>query len=102
MYNDNIQQTIAQIQAFFANQPVKKAWLFGSYSRGEEKPASDVDIMVEYEASEELSLMDISRMKNSLSKLLGKKVDLVEEGCLLPFAADSVYKDRILIYEGKS
>lgn len=102
MYNDNIQQTIAQIQAFFANQPVKKAWLFGSYSRGEEKPDSDVDIMVEYEASEELSLMDISRMKNSLSKLLGKKVDLVEDGCVLPFAAESVYQDRILIYERKS
>ena len=102
MYNDNIQQTIAQIQAFFVNQPVKKAWLFGSYSRGEEKPDSDVDIMVEYEASEELSLMDISRMKNSLSKLLGKKVDLVEDGCVLPFAAESVYQDRILIYERKS
>ena len=99
MHNDNIQQMILQIQAIFANQPVKKAWLFGSYSRGEERPDSDVDIMVEYVASEELSLMQISRMKNSLSKLLNKRVDLVEEGCLLPFAVDSIYKDRILIYE---
>ena len=99
MYNDNIQSMILKLQTFFANQPVKKAWLFGSYSRGEERPDSDVDIMVEYVASEELSLMQISCMKNSLSKLLNKRVDLVEEGCLLPFATDSVYKDRILIYE---
>ena len=99
---ENVQQMIPKIQAFFADQPIKKAWLFGSYSRGEEGPDSDVDILVEYKDSDEISLMTISRMKNSLSKLLGKKVDLVEDGCVLPFAAESVYQDRILIYERKS
>ena len=75
--------------------------MFGSYSRGEERPDSDVDILVEYENSDEISLFAISRMMSSLKKILNRKVDLVEEGCVLPFAVDSVYKDRILIYEGK-
>ena len=97
----NAQQMIPKIQAFFANQPIKRAWLFGSYSRGEERPDSDVDILVEYENSDEISLFAISRMMSSLKKILNRKVDLVEEGCVLPFAVDSVYKDRILIYEGK-
>ena len=35
---------IPAIQGYFATQPVEKAWLFGSYSRGEEKAGSDVDI----------------------------------------------------------
>ena len=99
---ENAQQMIPKIQAFFASQPIKKAWLFGSYSRGEERPDSDVDILVEYENSDEISLFTISRMNNSLKKILNRNVDLVEEGCLLPFAVESVYKDRILIYEGKS
>jgi predicted nucleotidyltransferase len=93
---------IPKIQAFFANQPIKKAWLFGSYSRGEERPDSDVDILVEYKNSDEISLFAISHMISSLKKILNKRVDLVEEGCLLPFAVDSVYRDRILIYEGES
>ena len=98
---ENAQQMIPKIQAFFADQPIKRAWLFGSYSRGEERPDSDVDILVEYENSDEISLFAISRMMSSLKKILNRKVDLVEEGCVLPFAVDSVYKDRILIYEGK-
>ena len=99
---ENAQQMILKIQAFFANQPIKKAWLFGSYSRGEERPDSDVDILVEYKNSDEISLFAISHMISSLKKILNKRVDLVEEGCLLPFAVDSVYRDRILIYEGES
>jgi predicted nucleotidyltransferase len=99
---ENAQQMIPKIQAFFASQPIKKAWLFGSCSRGEERPDSDVDILVEYEDSDNISLFAISRMISSLKKILNKNVDLVEEGCILPFAENSVYKDRILIYEGKS
>ena len=99
MADRNIQQMIPEIQAFFANQPIKKAWMFGSYSREEETPDSDVDILVEYKDSDNISLLTITRMINSLKKILNKNVDLVEEGCVMPFAAESIYKDRILIYE---
>ncbi len=101
MADRNIQQMIPEIQAFFANQPIKKAWMFGSYSREEETPDSDVDILVEYKDSDNISLLTITRMINSLKKILNKNVDLVEEGCVMPFAAESIYKDRILIYEGE-
>lgn len=37
----------------------------------------------------------------SLSNLLGRKVDLVEDGCLMPFARESAERDKILIYESK-
>lgn len=36
------------IAEYFKTQPVVKAWLFGSFARGEENPQSDVDILVEY------------------------------------------------------
>jgi len=37
-----MQETIAE---YFKTQPVLKAWLFGSFARGEETPRSDVDIL---------------------------------------------------------
>ena len=93
--------TLDTIRQYFATQPIKKAWLFGSCSRGEERMDSDIDILVEYNDSDSISLMTISRIINSLSKQLNRKVDLVEEGCRLPFAKMSVEKDKQLIYERK-
>ena len=40
-------------------------------------------------------------MWSDLEELLGRKVDLVSEGTLLPFAKKSVDKDKILVYERK-
>ena len=93
--------TLNTIRQYFATQPIKKAWLFGSCSRGEDTPDSDIDILVEYNDSNSISLMTISRIMTSLSKKLNRKFDLVEAGCLLPFAEMSVEKDKKLIYERK-
>ncbi|MCR4995567.1 MAG: nucleotidyltransferase domain-containing protein [Bacteroidales bacterium] len=93
-------ETMTRIIAeYFKTQPVLKAWLFGSYARGEERPDSDVDILVEYDNPDHISLLTISRMMGGLEKAISKKVDLVENGCLLPFALESVNRDKQLIYE---
>ena len=89
--------TLDTIRQYFATQPIKKAWLFGSCSRDEDTPDSDIDILVEYNDSNSISLMTISRIMTSLSKKLNRKIDLVEAGCLLPFAEMSVDKDNIYI-----
>ncbi len=87
------------IKAFFAGQPVKRAWLFGSCSRGEEREDSDVDILVQYENSKEMSLYRIAGMMCSLEELIHREVDLIEYDRLLPFAIESADRDKILIYE---
>lgn len=99
MVNTEIKSLLPTLQTFLAAQPIKKAWLFGSCSRGEETPKSDLDLLVVYDPEKRVSLMGVSRIICSLSKLLGRRVDLVEEGCLRPFAVASVNKDKILIYE---
>ena len=100
--NRSIQQMIPQIQGYLADQPVSKAWLFGSYSRGEETANSDIDLLVEYTDSDSISLFTISRIATALRKLTGKTVDLVERNRLLPFASQSAEQDKILIYERKN
>ena len=91
-----------QISDYFKTQPVLKAWLFGSFARGEETPESDVDILVEYDKDARISLLTISHMMGELEKSTGRKVDLIEEGCLLPFAVESANRDKQLIYERRS
>ncbi len=89
---------IKQISDYFTTQPVLKAWLFGSYARGEERPDSDVDILVELDEKQRIGLKFFG-MYVDLKELLGKEVDLVAEGCLLPFAEESANRDKVLIYE---
>lgn len=86
---------------YFKTQPVLKAWLFGSFARGEETPLSDVDILVLLDHTQPIGLKFFG-MWNDLEKLLGRKVDLVEDGELLPFAEETANQDKQLIYERAS
>ena len=95
MSSQVIQQTIAD---YFKTQPVLKAWLFGSYSRGEQKPWSDIDILVELDDKQPIGLLKFSGIICDLEDLTGHKIDLVEEGTLKPFAIESVNRDKKLIY----
>lgn len=83
-----------------SEQPIVRAWLFGSCSRGEEKIDSDIDILVDYDNSKgQVSLFKRGGMLMDLSDLLGRKVDIVDNNGLKFFARESVDKDKILIYE---
>lgn len=89
---------IETLRQYFSTQPVLKAWLFGSFSRGEETQDSDVDIIVALDKSKPIGLKFFG-MWSDLEELLGRKVDLVSDGTLLPFAKESVERDKILVYE---
>lgn len=64
------------IKDFFSKQPVLKAYLFGSYGRGNENKDSDIDLLVELDYSQPIGL-EFIQMKLDLQNLLSKKVDLV-------------------------
>ena len=95
MSTENMIKIIAD---YFKTQPVLKAWLFGSFARGEEHPDSDVDLLVVVDHSRPVGL-EFFGMWNDLEEMLDRKVDLVEEGTLLPFARESANRDKKLIYE---
>ncbi|MBO7566887.1 MAG: nucleotidyltransferase domain-containing protein [Bacteroidales bacterium] len=88
---------------YFKTQPVLKAWLFGSYARGEETPRSDVDILfVPDRSGKPFTLFTHGGMYMDLKELLGREVDLIVDGTLRPYAVESANRDKILIYERKS
>ena len=87
------------------SQPILRAWLFGSCSRGEENSDSDIDIMVDYDNSNGVvSLFEMGGILMDLSDLLGRKVDLVDRNRrgIMDFARNSIERDKILIYERPS
>ena len=90
---------IQQIADYFETQPVLKAWLFGSYSRDEKREDSDVDILILPDKSQHFSLFTLSEIYEDLKDLLGREVDLITDGGLMPFARESADRDKILIYE---
>lgn len=96
-------QTMKKVIAdYFRTQPVLKAWLFGSFARGEERPTSDVDILfVPDRSGKPFTLLTMGGMYMDLTRLLGREVDLIEDGSLRPYAAETANRDKILIYERK-
>lgn len=77
-----------------------RAWLFGSCSRGDDTPESDIDILVDYDNSHGMvSLFKMGAMLMDLSEIAGRRVDLVDNRGLKDFAKKSVENDKILIYE---
>ena len=92
-------ETITKLIAdYFKTQPVLKAWLFGSFSRGEETDTSDIDILIVLDDNQHVGLKFFG-MYEDLKELLGRNVDLVTDRSLAPFARESVDRDKILIYE---
>ncbi len=87
------------IAEYFKTQPVLKAWLFGSFARGEEKTDSDVDLLVMFDPSTPIGLFAYARMHRELEERLGRKVDLVEEGTLRSAAEMTAKKDMKIVYE---
>ena len=85
------------IKEYFKTQPVEKAWVFGSFSRGEECADSDVDILVSLIPGTRLGLKFFT-MNLELEQLLNRPVDLVIQGDLLPFAEATVNRDKVLVY----
>ena len=90
---------IDKIKRYLSGQPVLKAWLFGSFARGEEREDSDVDILVSFDKEARVSLLRHAGMLCDLEDLLERPVDLVNEQSLYPEVRATVNQDKILNYE---
>lgn len=97
--NEGRKQIINKLQRLLTAQPIMRAWLFGSWSRMEENAQSDIDLLVDYVPDAHISLLDHAGIQLAIEDDLGIPVDLVSSASLLPFAKESVEKDKYLIYE---
>ena len=89
--NKEIEKMKQKIIEVLKKNNVKRAGIFGSYARGEQKKNSDVDIIVEFDGS----LFDFVGLKLELEKRLKKKVDLVEYAAIKPRIKNYILSDEV-------
>jgi predicted nucleotidyltransferase len=86
------------IETYFAEKPVKRVWLFGSYARGDADENSDVDVLVDIKKDAKLG-WSYYLWREELADLLKKKVDVVSHGWENRSIKPYIDKDKTLIYE---
>ena len=89
---------INQIKTFFTDKPVKKVYLFGSYARGEADENSDVDLLIDWDYTQEIG-WEYAGWWEEIKELLQKDVDFVSIKYISPLIENYINKDKILIYE---
>ena len=67
-----------EIAAFCERWQVAELALFGSVLRDDFAPESDIDVLVRFDPTTRRTLLEIVRMQDELSRILGRRVDLVE------------------------
>lgn len=92
---------ITKLRKYFALQDnIYAAYLFGSYSRGQQQKDSDIDILVtlKYE-NNRFDYFQFMDMQEELSEICGRQVDLLSEKSISPFMMPYIENEKKLIYE---
>lgn len=97
---EKIKQISEKAAPVFEKYGLKYACVFGSYARGQNRDDSDIDILIK-KGNKSLSLLDFVGMRNELSEIFNKKIDIVSEMAVIPYFKDYIFKDLRLIYGEK-
>ena len=77
---------------------VRELSLFGSAVRGEMRPGSDIDLMVEFDPAARIGLLKFESLSEDLEALLGHKIDLVTKRGLKSWIRPQVLKEARIVY----
>lgn len=88
----------AQIAEICRRYQVKELAVFGSAARGEMRPDSDIDLLVDFLPEARPGLLELAAMMRELSELLGRRVDLAVKRALKPRIRPGVIAEAQIIY----
>ncbi|MCH7412397.1 nucleotidyltransferase domain-containing protein [Belliella sp. R4-6] len=91
-------KNIEKIKKVFEGAPVDRAFIFGSYARGDADKNSDIDILVELNYNQHIGL-GIIKLKNDLEEILKKPVDLLTSNSISKHLLPFIDSDKQMIYE---
>jgi predicted nucleotidyltransferase len=94
----DIEVDAAKLADLCRRYQVRELSLFGSAARGEMRPESDIDLLVEFLPGADVSLLEHAGLMLDLERLLGRKVDLVSKNGLKPLVRPYVLADTRLVY----
>lgn len=91
---DHIRQVLAE---YFADKPVQRVQIFGSYARGEATAESDLDVLLSREPGSRMTLFDLGHYQEDLENALGLSVDLGT--AVSEYVRPYIAPDLITLYE---
>lgn len=94
--NKNIKKLKLKIVPLLKRNKVRKAGIFGSYARGEQRKDSDIDILIEVKGRK-FSLLDLIALERELKKKLGIKVDLLTYKGIYHLLRERILNEEIRI-----
>ncbi len=92
---DAIRERRSEILQRASEHGARNVRVFGSAARGDARPSSDLDLLVEMETGR--SLMDFVGLWQELEDLLGLRVDLVSEGGISPHLREQILSEAIAL-----
>jgi len=72
---------------------IRRVRIFGSIARGEDRPESDIDVLVEFEPGR--SLLDQVGFRQDLEEMLGRRVDVVSERGISPYLEARILAEAV-------
>ena len=89
------------ISDFFADKPITRAYVFGSYARGDANEQSDIDLLIDWDYAQHIGWGYVSAWRE-LKERLNKEIDFVSLKWIDPSLEEMINRDKQLIYERKS
>lgn len=91
-------ETLRRSETALRARGVRRAALFGSLARGENRPGSDIDIMVEIDPAAHLTVFDYADLKDYIASLFDGPVDVVNRDGLKPYVRPAATADAIYAF----
>ena len=98
MVHKDLELPASELPGYCRRNGIRRLELFGSATRADFGPRSDVDLLVEFRPEARIGFLALSRMQRELSALFGRRVDLVPRAGLKPVIAESVLKEAEPLY----
>lgn len=94
----SVREAVSQAASRFP--AIKRAYLFGSFARGDFGAGSDVDVRIELDPSQPFNLHDLAHLQKSIEKATGRDVDIVSARVVKnPNLAAAIEREKVLAYE---
>jgi uncharacterized protein len=98
MRRDDVIARLREAEPALRARGIRRAAVFGSVARGEDRPESDIDIMIEIDPEAHVTIYDYVGLKELVANLFDQPVDVVDREGLKPFVRPAAIRDAIYAF----
>ncbi|MBA4209035.1 MAG: hypothetical protein C0454_05860 [Parvibaculum sp.] len=94
----DVLRALQKMKADLTGRGVEHLAVFGSVARMEDRPGSDIDIVVDIDPGRHFDIFDLAGIAGDISRLLDRKVDVLERKSLKPSFLSEIEREQIHVF----